>query len=96
MMPTYLVLTTLTDEGRKTLRDNPTRIREVNDEMRAMGVTLKDQYALFGRYDFVNIMEAADDGVLTRALIQLASRGTASTMTLPATPTEEFIKRLQS
>jgi uncharacterized protein with GYD domain len=93
-MPTYVVLTTLTDHGRRTLRDNPGRIREVNAEMKAMGVTLKDQYALFGQYDFINIMEAPDDTVLTKALIQLASRGTASTMTLPATPTEEFIKRL--
>jgi uncharacterized protein with GYD domain len=93
-MPTYVVLTTLTDHGRKTLRDNPGRIREVNAEMKAMGVTLKDQYALFGQYDFVNIIEAPDDAVLTKMLIQLASRGTVSSMTLPATPTEEFIARL--
>jgi uncharacterized protein with GYD domain len=93
-MPTYVVLTTLTDHGRKTLRDNPGRIREVNDEMKAMGVTLKDQYALFGQYDFINIIDAPDDKVMTKTLMQLASRGTVSTLTLPATPTEEFIKRL--
>jgi uncharacterized protein with GYD domain len=93
-MPSYVVLTTLTDQGRKTVRDNPNRIREVNAELKAMGVTLKDQYALFGQYDFINIMEAPDDAVLTKALIQFASRGTASTMTLPATPTEEWVKRL--
>jgi uncharacterized protein with GYD domain len=93
-MPSYVVLTTLTDEGRKTLRDNPGRIREVNAEMKAMGVTLKDQYAIFGQYDFVNIIEAPDDAVLTRTLMQLVSRGTVSTLTLPATPTEEFIARL--
>ncbi len=33
--------------------------------------------------------------VLTRTLMQLASRGTVSTLTLPATPTEEFIARLE-
>ncbi len=93
-MPTYVVLTTLTDHGRKTLRDNPGRIREVNAEMKALGVTLKDQYALFGQYDFINIVDAPDDAALTKMLIQLASRGTVSTMTLPATPTEEFIARL--
>jgi uncharacterized protein with GYD domain len=93
-MPTYVVLTNLTDEGRKTLRDYPGRIKEVNAELKAMGVTLKDQYALFGQYDFINIMEAPDDAVLTKALIQLTSRGTVSTMTLPATPTEEWAKRL--
>jgi len=94
-MPTYVVLTTLTDHGRKTLRDNPGRIREVNAELKAMGVTLKDQYALFGQFDFVNILEAADNAALTKALMQLASRGTVSTLTLPATPTEDFIKSLE-
>jgi uncharacterized protein with GYD domain len=93
-MPTYVILTTLTDHGRKTLRDNPGRIKEVNAEMKAMGVTLKDQYALFGKYDFINIVDAPDDAVLTRMLLQLASRGTVSSMTMPATPTEEFIARL--
>jgi uncharacterized protein with GYD domain len=93
-MPNYVVLTTLTDEGRKTLRDNPGRIREVNAEMKAMGVTLKDQYALFGQFDFVNIIEAPNDAVMTKALMQLASRGTVSTLTLPAIRTEDFIKSL--
>jgi uncharacterized protein with GYD domain len=93
-MPNYMLLVNLTDHGRKTVRDNPHRILEVNAEMEAMGVTIKDQYALFGPYDFVSILEAPDDGVLTKALMQLASRGTASTMTLPAAPTAEWVKRL--
>lgn len=93
-MPTYVLFVNLTDQGRKTVRDNPHRIREVNAELEAMGVTLKDQYAVFGPYDFISILEAPDDAVLTKALIQFASRGTASTMTLPATPTEEWVKRI--
>jgi uncharacterized protein with GYD domain len=93
-MPSYVLLVNLTDHGRKTVRDNPNRINEVNAEMKAVGVTIKDQYALFGPYDFVSIVEAADDAVLTKALIQFASRGTASSITLPATPTEEWIKRI--
>ena len=93
-MPTYVLFVNLTEQGRKTVRDNPHRIQEVNAEMKAMGVTLKDQYAVFGPYDFISILEAPDDTVLTKALIQLASRGTAKTMTLPATPTDEWVKRL--
>jgi uncharacterized protein with GYD domain len=93
-MPSYVLLVNLTDHGRKTVRDNPNRIKEVNAEMQAAGVTIKDQYAVFGPYDFISIVEAADDAVLTKALIQFASRGTASSTTLPATPTEEWIKRI--
>jgi uncharacterized protein with GYD domain len=34
----YVILSTLTDEGRKTLKNNPERILEVNRELEAMGV----------------------------------------------------------
>jgi len=37
-MATYVMLTNLTDEGRKTIRENPERIKEVNKEVEAMGV----------------------------------------------------------
>ncbi|MBM3301636.1 MAG: GYD domain-containing protein, partial [Deltaproteobacteria bacterium] len=37
-MALYVMLTTLTDEGRKTVKHNPERIREVNREVEAMGV----------------------------------------------------------
>ena len=34
----YIMLTTLTDEGRKTLKMRPERIKEVNKELEEMGV----------------------------------------------------------
>ncbi len=55
-MATYVMLTTLTDEGRKTIKENPQRIKEVNKEVEAMGVKILAQYALLGPYDFVNIL----------------------------------------
>ena len=36
-MAKFVMLTTLTDEGRKTIRENPERIKEVNKEVEAMG-----------------------------------------------------------
>ena len=94
-MPSYVVLTTLTDEGRKTLLHNPGRIREVNKEIAAMGITLKAQYALLGQFDFLNILEADSNEAVTRMAVQLGSRGTVSTLTLPAIPTDEFIAALE-
>ena len=35
-MAVYIMLTTLTDEGRKTVKANPERIREVNKEVEAI------------------------------------------------------------
>ncbi len=39
-MAKFVMLTTLTDEGRKTLRDKPERLREVNREVEAMGAKI--------------------------------------------------------
>jgi uncharacterized protein with GYD domain len=42
-MAIYVMLTNLTDEGRKTIKENPGRIKEVNKEVEAMGVKLLAQ-----------------------------------------------------
>ena len=67
-MPIYLMLTTLTDEGRKTVKEKPGRIKQVNKEVEKMGVKILSQYALLGAYDFVNILEAPDNQTIAREL----------------------------
>lgn len=47
-MPVYVMLTSLTDEGRKTVRDNPERIKEVNKEVEGMGVKIISQHVVMG------------------------------------------------
>ena len=94
-MPIYLMLTTLTDQGRKTIRENPDRIREVNKEVELMGVKVLHQYALLGQYDFVNIIEAPSDVIAAKLAINLSSRGTVQTLTLTAMPIEDLITTLK-
>jgi len=36
-MATYILLSSLTDEGAKTIKNNPDRIKEVNKEIEALG-----------------------------------------------------------
>jgi uncharacterized protein with GYD domain len=45
-MTLYVLLTNLTDEGRKTIKERPERIREVNQEVAAMGVTVIAQLSV--------------------------------------------------
>jgi uncharacterized protein with GYD domain len=89
-MGIYVMLTTLTDEGRKTIKDNPKRIKQVNKEVEAMGVKVIAQYALLGPYDFVNILEAPDNRTVSKVAVELGSRGTLQTMTMAAMPIDEF------
>lgn len=45
-MPYYVVLSKLTDKGRKTIKENPERIFEVNKELEKIGIKVKEQYAI--------------------------------------------------
>lgn len=94
-MATYVMLTTLTDEGRKTIKQNPARIKEVNKEVEAMGVKILAQYALLGQYDFVNILEAPSNEAIARVAMELGARGTLQTMTMAAMSLDDFIKSLK-
>jgi len=94
-MPIYTMLTTLTDEGRKTIKFKPERIKEVNKEVEAMGIKILDQYAILGPYDFVNILDAPDDKTITRLAVEIGSRGTLKTLTMSAISIDELIDALK-
>ena len=94
-MPYYVMLTTLTDEGRKTLKEKPERTKEVNKEVEGMGVKILAQYALLGQYDFINILEAPSNEAVAKVGLQLGARGTLQTMTLAAMPLDDFIAILK-
>ena len=89
------MLTTLTDEGRKTISENPGRIKEVNQEVEAMGAKILAQYAVLGPYDFINIMEAPSNEAISKVAIALGSRGTLQTLTLAAMDVDAFIASLK-
>jgi len=94
-MPIYILLSTLTSEGRKTIKERPERIKEVNKEIEAFGAKVLQQYAVLGQYDFVNIVEAPNNEAITRVSIELGSRGTVQITSLPATPIDTFISMIK-
>jgi len=94
-MAKFVMLTTLTDEGRKTITENPRRIKEVNKEVEAMGAKVLAQYAVLGPYDFVNILEATSNEAVSKVAIALGSRGTLQTMTLAAMDIDAFVASLK-
>jgi uncharacterized protein with GYD domain len=91
----YILLSSLTDEGRKTVKSKPDRIKEVNKEIEGMGARVLGQYAVLGLYDFINIVEAPSNETMVKISVALGSRGTIQIMTLPAMTIEQFITTLQ-
>ena len=82
-MPTYLMLTTLTEKGIQTLHANPGRLREVNRDVEEMGAKVLHQWAALGEYDFVNVVEAPDDITIAKVSVALGARGSAKLESLP-------------
>ena len=94
-MALYILLSSLTDEGRKTVKQKPDRIQEVNKEIEGMGAKVLGQYAVLGLYDFVNIIEAPSNETMAKISVALGARGTIQIMTLPAMTIDQFIKTLK-
>jgi uncharacterized protein with GYD domain len=95
-MPKFVMLSTLGPDGHARMRESPERLREVNAAVESMGVKVLEQFALLGPYDFLNILEAPDEGTMARVANTLAARGTLKTLTLTAIDVEDFIDIMRS
>lgn len=94
-MALYIMLSTLSDTGRKVVRKLPRSIRKVNEEVGRMGARVVAQYAVLGPYDFITVIEAADNETIAKVSMELGARGSVQTMmTLPAIPVDDFVARL--
>ena len=93
-MPIYIMLTSLTSDGVKTIKNNPGRVQEVNREMEQLGVKVVNQWATLGRYDFVSVVDAPDERTMAKVSVEMGSRGTTTNETMTAIPAEDFTKSL--
>ncbi len=94
-MARYLMMSNLTDGGRKTIKANPERILEVNKEVETMGVKIIAQYVVLGDFDFLTILEAPNNEAIAKVAIELGARGTLNPKTVAAIKLEDFIASLK-
>jgi uncharacterized protein with GYD domain len=90
------MLSTLTPEGVQTVKNNPDRIREVNQEVEQLGARVTAQWATLGKVDFISVLEAPDEQTMARVSMELGSRGTGRYETLTAIPVEDLIASLNT
>jgi uncharacterized protein with GYD domain len=92
----YVMLSTLSESGRKVLRERPGWIHKANADVARMGARVVAQYAVLGPYDFVTIIEAPDNATISRVSVELGARGGVAGMTMAAIPLDEFVGGLET
>ena len=91
-MPTYVMLSTLSEQGPKTLRANPERLRAVNRDVEELGAKVLHQWFVFGPHDFVSVIEAPDAATVAKISVILGARGSvANLQTYEAIGVDEFL-----
>jgi uncharacterized protein with GYD domain len=94
-MPIFILLSTLTEQGVRTLKSNPERLRQVNQDVEELGCKVLYQWATLGEFDFVNVLEAPDIATVAKVSVALSSRGSTRIETLPALEVDEFLRTLE-
>jgi uncharacterized protein with GYD domain len=93
-MPLYVNLYRFTDQGRKTIKDSPKRLREVTARIEKMGVKVHHALYTSGQYDLVVVSEAANDELALAVMGSLAQAGNVVSETLHAYTADQMEKIL--
>ena len=94
-MPLFILLSTLTQQGVQTLKSNPERLRQVNEDIGELGCKVLHQWATLGEFDFVNVVEAPDTATIAKVSVALGARGSTRIQTLPALSIDEFVATIE-
>lgn len=97
-MPVYISLINLTDQGARTIKDDPKRVRAAARIAEREGCKLLAEWWTMGPYDAVMITEAPDEETINRFLLGAGRQGNIRTVTMRAFTPEEIaqvIERLE-
>ncbi|WP_435105284.1 GYD domain-containing protein [Arhodomonas sp. AD133] len=95
-MATYIILSRLAPDAFSDPADFPAIARTVSDKIKTQcpGVHWQDSYALLGRFDVIDVVEADDPKEVEKAAMIIRASGRATTETFLATPWKEFLDAL--
>jgi uncharacterized protein with GYD domain len=89
-MATYIVLSSFTDQGIRSVKDTTKRADAVRESASKFGVKVTQIYWTLGSYDVVAIFEAPDDASITALALTLGSSGNVRTQVLRAFDRDEM------
>ena len=89
-MATYIILSSFTDQGIKSIKDTAKRADAVRDSAKKFGVKVSEIYWTLGSYDVVAIFESPDDASITALALALGSAGNVRTQVMRAFDRDEM------
>jgi uncharacterized protein with GYD domain len=89
-MPTYVVLSTFTEQGRTDIKNTSDRLDRLAPVAEKLGVKVIANAITMGPYDVVTIMEAPNDETIAQVIGTVLSRGFVTTQTMRGFSAEEF------
>jgi uncharacterized protein with GYD domain len=95
-MATYVILSKLSPESVRDLKGFRKLSETVSQKIKSdcPGVRWKDSYALMGRFDVVDVVDADSPAAVEKAAMIIRAYGHATTETMHATPWKEFVAGL--
>lgn len=95
-MATYVILSKLAADAMRDPSEFPQLAETVKQKLKDQcpNVKWKDSYALMGRYDVVDVVEADDPAAVEKAAMLIRCYGHATTETMHATPWKEFLGKM--
>lgn len=95
-MAHYVIFTRLSPDSFKDAEQFRQLAGRVSEKIKKQcpGVTWRDSYALMGRYDVVDLVEADSAAEAERAALIIRAEANATTETMLATPWKDFLSGL--
>src|SRR5512144_1308957 len=94
-MPTYIMLSSWTDQGIRHVNDSPERLDAARKLCSQHGAEITAFYMTLGGYDMVIIIDAPNDDVFARLAISIAKGGNIRTTTLKAFEERDYRKIIE-
>lgn len=95
-MPTYIMLSSWTDQGIRQVKDSPDRLDAARRLCEQHGAEIVGFYMTIGAYDMVVVIDAPNDDAFARLAISIAKGGNIRTATLKAFDEEQYRKIIGS
>ncbi len=91
-MATYVTLYNFTEQGIRTVKQSPARLKAAMDAGKGAGVKVVAAYYTQGPYDLVVVSEADDESNATAFALGTAAQGNVHSVTMRAWDPDAFAK----